>query len=349
MDYSRELLFFFSALGAFNGVLLSFYFLFFAKPKHIANFFLGAFLLALSIRVGKSVFFFFNPDLALGFLQFGLTACFFIGPSLYFYIKTVTNDANRLSTSWKYHYLVLLIVAGVVGYIYPFEGNIELWRCHFITYIYYEWVAYSIAAGFLLKEVFQNFLGHKDKNNSVEIWLISLWLGNLIIWAGYFFGNYMSYIVGALSFSFLFYIMALHLFFNKKKDYILFRKQAKYGAKKIEATEATQLLNQLKTVMVTEEMYKNPNLKLPDVAKKLNILSHRLSQLMNDNLGKSFNLYINEYRIQAAKEMLKTNDQFSLDGIGYECGFNSKSNFFATFKKVTGTTPAKYKKEHNSI
>ncbi len=349
MDYSRDLLFFFSALGAFNGVLLSFYFLFFSKPKHIANFFLGAFLLALSIRVGKSVFFYFNPDLAFDFLQFGLTACFFIGPSIYFYIKTVTEESNRISSNWKYHYIILAMVAIVVGYIYPFEGNVDLWRAQIIIYIYYQWIAYTIAAGYHLKGVFQNFLTHPDKRNSVEIWLISLWFGNLIIWASYYFCHYTSYITGAVSFSFLFYLMGLNLFYNKKKDFILFRKQAKYGAKNIEDTEANKLLDQLKKVVADEEMYKNPNLKLPNVAKKLNILPHRLSQLVNDNLGKSFNLYINEHRIQAAKEMLLTNDQFSLDAIGYECGFNSKSNFYATFKKITGTTPSKYKKELNHL
>lgn len=349
MEYSRDLLFFFSALGAFNGILLSLYFLFFSKPKHIANLFLGAFLLALSIRVGKSVFFFFNPDLAFDFLQFGLTACFFIGPSLYFYIKTVTSDSSHISSYWKYHYIILALIALIVGYIFPFEEYVDLWREKIILYIYYQWIAYTIAAGYHLKDVFQNFLTHPDKRNSVEIWLISLWFGNLLIWSSYYFCHYTSYITGAVSFSFLFYIMGLNLFYNKKKDFILFRKQAKYGAKKIEDTEANELLEQLNKVMQEEEIYKNPNLKLPDVAKKLNILSHRLSQLVNDNLGKSFNLYINEYRIHAAKEMLLTNDQFSLDAIGYECGFNSKSNFYATFKKVTGTTPAKYKKELNAL
>ncbi len=80
MELSRELLFFFSALGAFNGIVLGLYFLFFAKPKHISNSFFGAFLLMLSIRVGKSVFFHFNTDLSFHYLQLGLTACFFIGP-----------------------------------------------------------------------------------------------------------------------------------------------------------------------------------------------------------------------------------------------------------------------------
>ena len=63
MNVSDEMLFFFSALGSFNGLVLGFYFLFFAKPYHISSRFLGALLLMISIRTGKSVIFHFNPDL----------------------------------------------------------------------------------------------------------------------------------------------------------------------------------------------------------------------------------------------------------------------------------------------
>lgn len=57
--------------------------------------------------------------------------------------------------------------------------------------------------------------------------------------------------------------------------------------------------------MNTEELYKNPNLKLSDVASRMNISAHQLSQLLNDNLGKSFSTYINEYRIDDACEKSK--------------------------------------------
>ncbi len=61
MEFSAQLLFFFSALGAFNGFLLAVYFLFFAKPKNLINRMLGMLILMLSIRVGKSVFFLVQP------------------------------------------------------------------------------------------------------------------------------------------------------------------------------------------------------------------------------------------------------------------------------------------------
>ena len=96
---------------------------------------------------------------------------------------------------------------------------------------------------------------------------------------------------------------------------------------------------------MNDGQYAMPNGCANDIAKELQISSHQLSQLLNDNLGKSFALFINEFRIEEAKKLLKENNQFTLEAIGFEAGFSSKSTFYATFKKVVGKTPSAYKKQ----
>jgi AraC-like DNA-binding protein len=71
--------------------------------------------------------------------------------------------------------------------------------------------------------------------------------------------------------------------------------------------------------------------------------AHQLSQLLNDNLGKSFSTYINEYRINEACQKIEIGSFLKIEEIGYEVGFNSKSTFFSTFKKIKNTTPLLYK------
>ena len=110
-------------------------------------------------------------------------------------------------------------------------------------------------------------------------------------------------------------------------------------------SQATDLIERLGIIMTREEIYKNPNLKSSDVAKELDLSIHQFSQLLNDNLGKSFPVFVNEYRISEAKNILLSNDKLTLEAIGYECGFNSKSTFYTTFKKIVGTTPAKFKEQ----
>lgn len=345
MEFSRELLFFFSALGAFNGLLLGLYFLLFARPKHLSNYFLGALLISLSIRIGKSVFFYFEPDLAGIYLQIGLSMCVFIGPFLYFYFSALLRPEENIKKYWSYHFIPLVGLVVIIGVLYPFETNAEFWRFYVIDLIYKLWLVYLTLAGVVLKPVLQKLWRREELLSSLEIWMVSIFLGNAVIWIAYNTCGFTSYILGALSFSFMLYLLILLFVFNKNKKNMSYKSLPKYRDKKIEDVEASEYLVHLESIMQQEELYKNPNLKLPEVAAKLKMLPHRLSQLLNDNLGKSFPSFINEYRINAAQKMIVSNGNYSLEAIGYECGFNSKSTFYTAFKKVTGMTPAQFKQE----
>ncbi|WP_282043115.1 AraC family transcriptional regulator [Winogradskyella flava] len=345
MEVSRELLFFFSALGAFNGLVLSLYFLLFAKPKHISNIFLGIFLAMLSIRIGKSVFFHFNPELSFHYLQFGLTACFFVGPFLYFYVKSITNPSDKAFNSWKYHLAALVPLALIVGFLYPFKEHISLWRPYIIKTIYIQWFIYILASCYLIRHRIKNLFIREEKTTSIDIWLFSILIGNILLVVSYYFTSFVNYISGALTFSFLLYILLLFVFYNKKNKSILFNATKKYGNKKIAIEKASQLRGKLNSIMQNEQLYKNANIKSSDIAKKIGLTTHQFSQLLNDNLGLNFASFINEYRIEAAKNMLQNNSNLTLEAIGYECGFNSKSTFFTTFKKLAGTTPSQFRNQ----
>ncbi|WP_435624901.1 helix-turn-helix domain-containing protein [Flagellimonas sp.] len=343
MEFNQTLLFFFSALGAFNGLCLGLYFLLIAKPKHISSKFLGFLLLMLSVRIGKSVVFYFNPDLAFIYLQIGLSACFFIGPFLYFYVRSMIEPKSTIHKTWKYHIALLLPLIVAVGFLFPFEFHIHLWRPYIIYSIYLQWFFYILASGWILRHLLEKLLTSPTKLDARSIWVLSVFLGNLIIWAAYFFTNITYYLVGALTFSFLFYLLALLVFIWKKNKQNVFIPEHKYGAKKIQVNQANSLLEQLQDLMTSEEPFINADLKSSDIAKKVNITVHQLSQLLNENLGKSFPLFINEYRIAKACNLIKSNSSLTLEAIGYECGFNSKSTFYTTFKKIKGVTPAQYK------
>jgi len=342
MSVSDELLFFFSALGVFNALLISFYFFFFKKPKNISNFFFGLLLLMLAIRVGKSVFYYFNDDLDQIFIKVGLAACILIGPALYFYIKSCVRPDSKLGF-WKLHFLVLLTLSLLIGFL--FTETHDPWiigGLSWVSIIYWIWLGYIIASAWVIRSTITKVFNKEEKLSDFDFWVLSVFIGNLIIWVAYKTCSYTSYIVGALSFSFIFYLLFLLIYFRRTKGAI-FNKSIKYSNKKIEAAEAENLSMRLNHLMENEKMYTNADLKLSDVASKMNILPHTLSQLINDNLGKSFTLLINEYRVGEAKNLIQSNDQIKLEAVGYDCGFNSKSTFYSAFKKIANTTPAKYK------
>jgi AraC-like DNA-binding protein len=179
--------------------------------------------------------------------------------------------------------------------------------------------------------------------------ILSIFFGNAVILIAYlivFFWSFSSvYITGAIFFSLLLYLN-IPLFLSRKKSnttFLGYAEPERYAKKKIAEDHASSLADKIHKVITEQELYKNPDLKLNDLAKAVNISGHQLSQLLNDNLGKSFNVYINEYRVTRACELIASNNGIKLEEIGYEVGFNAKSTFFTAFKKYRGTTPSLFR------
>ena len=94
----------------------------------------------------------------------------------------------------------------------------------------------------------------------------------------------------------------------------------------------------------TEEVYKNPNLTLTDLASRLNTNRNIISKAINQEFGMNFNDFVNEKRAEAVIQKLKKGEHVAntLLGIALDCGFNSKTTFNRAFKKHTGTTPKQF-------
>lgn len=103
-------------------------------------------------------------------------------------------------------------------------------------------------------------------------------------------------------------------------------------------------IERIKSFMETEKPYLNPDLNLSDLAKQIHLTRGQLSEIINSGFNKNFNDFVNEYRVEAFKGMLKKNkqEQLSLLGIALECGFNSKATFNRVFKKLTSFSPTQY-------
>ena len=342
-------LFFLSTLGVFHGIGLSLYLFFFTKHKTLSKYLIGALILALSIRIGKSVLLYFDKDLPKIYLQIGLSACLFIGPFLYFYLRSVLDQINVMPKRWKIILSGLLVFIIVIGSIRPYQTDPVFWNEYVIHIIYTVWFFAVVASGYVLFPIFRKVNTSNNHVTPSDKWLCAIYFGNVLIAAAFFmsfFGFSMaSYISGPLVFTFFMYILAYGYFNNKRFEFPKQTSLEKYANKKIDADEAHRLLTKLNQLMETKSLYKNPQLRLNEVANELDIPKHQLSQLLNDNLGKPFKTFINEYRISAACEMLGTSHQLSLEGIGYEVGFKSKSTFFTTFKKIQQITPAQYQQK----
>lgn len=337
MDFSRELLFFFSALGVFNASLLAGYFLFGNSSHRFTNRYLGILLLALVIRIGKSVFLYFNRELSEGYIHIGLMGCLAIGPAVYYFTKSQIEETQTIHWSFLIHLLPAAGLGIFAEAFYSYRSAPELWQ-DLIRLIYLHWGVYVLLS---LGRLIQ--LKHRKRLFREPRWTFSVVIGVFLIWLAYMTSRMTSYIVGALTFSFVVYliiwVLVAHLLRSRGKAK---SKLPGRAAKKID--DEAGLEKRLNQVMEIEGLYKDPNLTLPKLAEAVKLTPHQLSAILNQGMGQSFSQYINEFRVRAAKSQLVEQDHLTIEAIAYTCGFNSTSTFYTVFKRETGQTPAAYRK-----
>ncbi|MEE9363569.1 MAG: AraC family transcriptional regulator [Cellulophaga sp.] len=106
-------------------------------------------------------------------------------------------------------------------------------------------------------------------------------------------------------------------------------------------------IDYLKKYMAMEEPFLNSEITIKELSNKLKLREQELSILINRYLDKNFYDFINDYRVNKAKEILKDplNKKLTILEVLYQVGFNSKSSFNTIFKKQTGFTPTQFRKK----
>ncbi len=108
--------------------------------------------------------------------------------------------------------------------------------------------------------------------------------------------------------------------------------------------KAEEIIKDL-ALLMSEGVYKDSKLSLGKLSAQLQISTHHLSQIINQQTQGNYFDLINQYRIQDAKELLLEGEMSVID-IAYEVGYNSKSSFYTEFKRRTEMTPHKFKTSH---
>lgn len=110
--------------------------------------------------------------------------------------------------------------------------------------------------------------------------------------------------------------------------------------------ETDRFMQKLIYHMEKENTFLDPSLSLRSLAEKLNLHPNKLSWLINEQIGKNFNEYINSFRLETFKQKAldPANSHLTLLGLAYESGFNSKTVFNAFFKKIEEMTPREWVK-----
>ncbi len=104
-----------------------------------------------------------------------------------------------------------------------------------------------------------------------------------------------------------------------------------------------ELMRQIRLLMEEQKLYLNSELKLNDVADALNTNRNLISSCINSQQGCSFSQFVNSYRVEYAKELIRRKPDMKISEVWMQSGFSTETSFFRTFKAVTGMTPTEWK------
>jgi AraC-like DNA-binding protein len=116
---------------------------------------------------------------------------------------------------------------------------------------------------------------------------------------------------------------------------------------RLSPSQVTFWQQRLCQLLEKEKVYLVADLSLPVLAQQTGLSTHELSYVLNEGFGVNFFQFINGYRVEEAKRLLRSaqHQHLSIVGIAFEAGFSSKTTFNTTFKKVTGLTPSQFMQE----
>ena len=106
-------------------------------------------------------------------------------------------------------------------------------------------------------------------------------------------------------------------------------------------TETKSVLINRVLDIVRQEFHEK--LHLTDVASRVFVTPTYLSKKFNEEVGVKFTEYVNQYRIEKAKQLLTEQPELSLFEVAERVGFSSQHHFSHAFKKIEGIPPSKYK------
>lgn len=119
----------------------------------------------------------------------------------------------------------------------------------------------------------------------------------------------------------------------------------------MEIASNKKVIVQVRSLMTDNQIYKDGNLKLENLAEIIGVSCSTLSKAINSVTGKNFNNYVNEFRVKEAVRLLSSVPENTriVHGFYKQVGFQSRASFYRTFKKVTGVNPAEFKRRKSAL
>lgn len=116
----------------------------------------------------------------------------------------------------------------------------------------------------------------------------------------------------------------------------------------LDADSTATLFQHVRSEVLAKSLYREPGLKIDDLAQRLGLATHYLSYVINAEACQNVQAWLNGLRVEAAQRALREPGEDSILDIGLAAGFNSKASFNRAFKAATGQSPSEYRTSHRA-
>ncbi|HSZ84476.1 MAG TPA: AraC family transcriptional regulator [Puia sp.] len=361
--------------GAIQGFIIS-SLLFFSKKNRQSNRLLSVLILLISLAC-FNLYGEYKNWFGSGILQFitqliPLVIAMPIGPLIYFYTKSSLDPNFKIGVKQRIQFLpaiidmvpqltaIIFIIGVITGLLKnnpgPWGNFIDTYNVYadiprWISVSFYVWLSAKYLSG-IKKKYNGNLNGLTASFNWVQqfirVFLVfqAIWFLYLI---PYIIPKYTDAMLGTFDWYPVYIPLAILVYWLGIKGYAISQQQS---VKKITVinspltvTTIQETISLLNKAMQKDKLYLNPNLTLALVSENTGTPQKTISAVLNQHLHKSFNEFINEFRVEAFKKRIQQpdTDQFTIAGIAFECGFNSQATFQRTFKQIAGMSPSEFR------
>lgn len=297
-----------------------------------------------------------------------------VGPLIYFYFKSELDSEFRIQRKDRIHFYPIIIdvfhhASAIVflliilfGWANPQQNNFGRWFDNYNVYADIpRWTSLTVYLNLSFKSVNADLKIQNSNNESSpshKVWLKEMLFVFLIfdaLWLCYL----VPYVIPSLTDKMLGWFdwypiylpMVLVIYWLGIRSFIINRQEiARKNPSKVVSKELLEkILLLLHRAMTEDKLYRDPDLTLSRLATHLNISSKQLSAAINQHTGKSFNEYVNYFRVEEFKTKLlqSENKKYTITALAFECGFNSQPTFQRAFKSIAGTTPSEFAERNN--
>jgi len=354
-------------LGFLQGVIMSMLLLF-SKKRSRPNRLLGTLILlialaCLNLYLFESPRFTDDPILNLAGNLIPLVIIMPVGPLLYFYVKSTIDPSFRISRKQRLHFLPVIIDCGpqlsIVIYFAAALLDFSIPAPDFLgrfidSYNVYadipRWGSITIYL-WLSARYLATVSAEKEPHAQWMRQFIRLFLVFQVIWFVYL----VPYVIPSLTDKVLntvdwypVYIPLVVLIYCLGiKGYLMAPAEAPV-ARKVVAPPPVKLIAEaeplLKKAMEQDRLYLDPELNLAFLSRHTGLPQKTISLILNQHLQKSFNEFVNGYRVEAFKQNVRElrQDNMTILAMAFDAGFNSQATFQRAFRSHTGMSPREY-------